>query len=135
MDCPFCNFRGDSLGKAVLENEYCIFIQNYNSIPEGSGIIIPKEHRETVFDLTYLEWEATYSLLHKVKELIDEQLSPDGYNIGWNIGKIGGQQVFHAHMHIVPRYSDELHAEKGIRYWIKQPENKRKNASERICDD
>lgn len=38
---------------------------------------------------------------------------------------------FHAHMHIVPRYADELYAGKGMRYWIKQSENKRKNADER----
>ena len=125
MICPFCNFVEDSLGKAVLENEYCIYIQDFNGIPEGSGIIIPKEHRETVFDITKTEWDATYDLLHKVKKLVDGQFNPDGYNIGWNIGKIGGQEVFHAHMHVVPRYVDEPYAGKGIRYWIKQPENKR----------
>jgi len=88
MECPFCNFRGDSLGKVVLENEYCVFIQDYNSIPEGSGIIISKEHRETAFDLTYLEWESTYSLLHKAKDFAIEtgaksislSTAPDNYS-------------------------------------------------------
>lgn len=101
-------------------------MQDYNGIPEGSGLIIPKEHRETVFDLTSIEWEATYSLLQEAKRFIDEQLHPDGYNIGWNIGKVGGQVVFHAHMHVIPRYADELYSGKGMRYWFKQPENKRK---------
>jgi len=124
--CVFCNFCDDSISEIALENEYCLFIQYFNSIPEGSGIVIPKEHRQTVFDLTLKEWEATYNLLHKAKKLIDEQFSPDGYNVGWNIGEVGGQEVFHVHMHIIPRYADELHAGRGIRYWIKQPENKRK---------
>lgn len=126
MECPFCNFTGDALAKVILENKYCVFMQYYNGIPEGSGLIIPKEHRETVFNLTPDEWKATYSLLHEAKRFIDEQLHPDGYNIGWNIGKIGGQEVFHAHLHIIPRYSDELYSGKGIRHWFKQPENKRK---------
>jgi histidine triad (HIT) family protein len=126
MECPFCNFTGDSLAKVILENKYCVFMQYCNGIPEGSGLIIPKEHRETVFNLTSNEWKATYSLLHEAKKFIDEQLHPDGYNIGWNIRKVGGQEVFHAHLHIIPRYSDELYSGKGIRYWFKQPENKRK---------
>lgn len=120
MEWPFCNFCDNSMAKVVLENEYCVFIQYYNSIPEGSGII-PKAHRETAFDLTPIEWEATYNLLHQAKKLIDGQFRPDGYNIGWNIG----QEVFHAHLHIIPRYSDELYAGKGIRYWLKKPENNR----------
>jgi diadenosine tetraphosphate (Ap4A) HIT family hydrolase len=126
MECPFCNFLGDSLAKVIIENKHCLFMQYYDGIPEGSGLIIPKAHRETVFNLTAIEWEATYNLLNEAKMLIDQQLHPDGYNIGWNVGKVGGQEVFHAHLHIVPRYSDELYSGKGIRYWLKKPENKRK---------
>lgn len=82
--------------------------------------------RETVFNLTYIEWKAIYNLLHEAKMLIDVQLHPDGYNIGWNVGEVWGQEVFHAHLHIIPRYSDELYSGKGIRHWLKKPENKRK---------
>jgi len=111
----------------VLENELCLFIQQENSTPAGSGIIVPRAHRETVFDLTPAEWNAAYGLLRAAKERIDEEFSPDGYNVGWNVGAVGGQEVFHAHMHVIPRYADELYAGKGIRYWIKQPENKHSN--------
>ncbi|MFB5663443.1 HIT family protein [Alteribacillus sp. HJP-4] len=86
---------------------------------EGSGVIVPKQHRETVFELTEEEWEATYSLLHKVKEYLDEMFSPDGYNIGWNCGETGGQTIFHSHLHILPRYKNEPFAGKGIRYLLK----------------
>lgn len=126
--CPFCGFRDDSKGRVALENDLCIFIQFHDSIPEGSGIVIPRKHRETVFDLTPAEWEATHSLLNEVKQIIDKQFKPDGYNVGWNVGKVGGQEVFHAHLHVIPRYADELYAGKGIRYWIKQPENKRRKS-------
>jgi diadenosine tetraphosphate (Ap4A) HIT family hydrolase len=51
---------------------------------------------------------------------------PQGYNIGWNVGSVGGQEIFHAHLHIIPRYEDEPLAGKGIRYWLKQPQNKRR---------
>jgi len=43
--------------------------------------------------------------------------------VGWNVGKVGEQEVSHAYLHVLPRYADELYAGRGIRYWIKQPEN------------
>ena len=123
--CPFCDFKEDARGKVTLQNEYCLYIECFDNVLEGWGMIIPRQHRETVFDLTREEWEATYSLLSEVKEQIDKRFQPDGYNVGWNVGTIGGQEVFHAHLHIIPRYKDEPYAGKGIRHWYKQEENKR----------
>jgi len=92
-------------------------------------MIIPRAHRETLFDLTREEWEATYDLLHAAKNLIDDVFKPDGYNVGWNCGSVGGQTVFHAHLHIIPRFADEPRAGRGIRWWLKQAENKRPNST------
>ena len=78
-----------------------------------------------MFDLTDEEWIATFSLLKLVKEMIDIEHEPNGFNIGWNIGIVAGQEVFHAHLHVIPRYANEPLSGKGIRYWIKQPSNKR----------
>ena len=50
---------------------------------------------------------------------------PDGYNLGWNIHPVGGQNVDLAHLHIFGRFADEPLANKGIRYTFKQPSNKR----------
>lgn len=88
----------------------------------GAGVIVPKAHRETVFDLTKDEWDATYDLLHKVKTYLDEHFKPDGYNIGWNCNEVGGQHVFHAHCHILPRYEDEPLSYKELRYFLKNDE-------------
>lgn len=126
-NCEYCNLNLE-IQSIILENEYCLFLQLKKPDIEGSGIIIPKEHRETVFDLTEKELEATFSLLKKAKEVIDKEYKPDGYNIGWNCGTTGGQHTFHAHLHVIPRYEDEPYAGKGIRYWFKSPENKRKKS-------
>ncbi|MEE8583517.1 MAG: HIT domain-containing protein [Acidobacteriota bacterium] len=45
--------------------------------------------------------------------------SPQAYNVGWNAGPIAGQDIAHAHLHVIPRFSDEPMA--GIRFWLKQP--------------
>ncbi|WP_112179884.1 MULTISPECIES: HIT family protein [Paraliobacillus] len=130
-NCVFCNPDLDSNQKVVLSNEYCVFlqleqVQLKGSLLEGAGIIIPKEHRETAFDLTPNEWEATYNLLQEVKKYIDKKHHPEGYNLGWNCGEVGGQHIFHSHFHVLPRYKDEPLAGKGIRYALKSEKNSRK---------
>ena len=90
----------------------------------GSGVIIPVRHAETVFDLTREEIDATFALLKHAKAWMDEQYHPDGYNVGWNCGAVGGQLAMHAHMHVIPRFRQEPYAGRGIRYWLKQPANR-----------
>lgn len=125
MRCPFCDLGPNQRKSVILENELCLFLQEPQPVLLGSGVIIPKEHRETVFGLTEGEWGSTFSLLKQAKERIDSEHNPDGYNIGWNNGIVAGQEVFHVHLHVIPRYSDEPLAGKGIRYWLKQPSNVR----------
>jgi len=124
MDCPFCPPRLDPT-EIALENAHCLFLRGDEPVLVGSGLIIPRIHRETVFDLTPAEWEATFALLQAVKALLDAQYKPAGYNVGWNTGAVGGQSVFHAHLHVIPRYPDEPLAGKGIRHWLKQANNRR----------
>ena len=122
-NCRFCDRLVDQT-ETILENDLCVFLQKKESVLIGSGLIIPRAHRETVFDLTPSEWSALYDIIHQAKTLLDQTYQPDGYNLGWNCGATGGQHVFHAHLHIIPRYKDEPFAGKGIRYWLSQDENK-----------
>ena len=124
MSCPFCPPRLSN-ENIVLESELSLYLQQPQKVLIGSGIIIPKAHRENTFDITPEEWADSYHLLHQVKTLIDKEYHPQGYNIGWNCGKTGGQEVFHVHMHIIPRFDNEPYAGRGIRYWLKQDANKR----------
>ena len=78
-----------------------------------------------MFDLSDKEWEATKDLLQQAKEYIDKSIKPDGYNVGSNCGEVGGQHIFHAHMHIIPRFIDEPMAGKEIRYLFKSKDNQR----------
>jgi histidine triad (HIT) family protein len=121
-DCPHCDPRQTS--EAFAESEHCFAIWAYEP-PEGGVLICPRAHRSTVFDLTTDEWNETQALLVRVRAAIDDRSAPDGYNVGWNVLPTGGQRVPHAHLHVVPRWSDEPHAGKGIRWWIKQPDNRR----------
>jgi diadenosine tetraphosphate (Ap4A) HIT family hydrolase len=124
-NCPLCELQFDQEQTVVLENEYCMFLQKPQEVLIHSGLIVPKSHRKTAFDLTKQEWEATYDLLQKVKDYLDEKCKPDGYNIGWNVNEVGGQHIMHAHLHVIPRFNDEPLANKGIRHWLKSKENQR----------
>jgi histidine triad (HIT) family protein len=125
MDCPYCPIR-EPEQKVVFENDLVLFLQDerYQGALRHSGVIIPIQHRETLFDLSDAEIAATFQLLARVKEWMDRRFSPDGYNIGWNCGRIGGQEVFHAHMHVIPRFQQEPLAGKGIRALLKSDANR-----------
>ena len=112
-------------GRVILANELCLFLQEPQRVLVGSGLIVPRAHRPTLFDLDADEWAATHSLLRQARELLDGLHRPQGYNVGWNVGATAGQEIFHAHLHVIPRFEDEPLAGKGIRYWLKQPGNAR----------
>ena len=126
MNCPFCPPKVND-NAILLENDLSLFIDLKHSILQGSGIIVPKAHRQSTFDLTTEEITSTFSLLTEVKALLDTEYSPQGYNLGWNCGAVAGQTVFHAHLHVIPRYASEPYAGKGIRYWLKQEPNRHNN--------
>ena len=83
-------------------------------------MVIPRAHRTTPWDLSRDEWVATQDLLSTLVERLGESHRPDGWNVGWNVGTVGGQSVQHAHCHLVPRYRDEPYAGRGIRWWLKR---------------
>ena len=103
----------------MLENAARWFIQQPQPVLVGSDIIVPKQDRETVLDLTEAEWAATFDLLQRAKRQPDAEHDPDGYNVGRDNGAVAGQSVFHVHLHVIPRFADEPLAGKGMRYWIK----------------
>ena len=126
-ECVLCNPHSQPEQRILLENEHCLYIQkpSEQTVLEGSGLIIPRKHVETAFDLSMDEWIATKQLMDQAKEILDQHYQPDGYSIGWNVYRTGGQHIPHAHLHIIPRFDDEPYAGKGIRHWIKQKENLR----------
>jgi diadenosine tetraphosphate (Ap4A) HIT family hydrolase len=125
-DCGLCHPDGNPDNRVIFRHDAVLFVQNEKEqgTLRGSGVIIPVRHAETVFDLAPQEIAATFALLKLVKAWMDEQYHPDGYNVGWNCGAVGGQIDMHAHMHVIPRFRQEPYAGRGIRYWLKQPANR-----------
>lgn len=129
-ECPFCHPVYDTEQRIVFETANCWFLQHEKAqgVLEGSGVIVPKQHRPSPFDLTPQEWQETQELLGLVKPFL-EQIAPDGYTLGWNVGEASNQSIGHSHLHVIPRFNDEPYAGKGLRHWLKKPENRRPGKS------
>jgi diadenosine tetraphosphate (Ap4A) HIT family hydrolase len=65
------------------------------------------------FDMTPEEKTAVMELVEQGKALLDQELKPDGYNVGINSGSAAGQTVMHAHVHLIPRYRGDTDDPRG----------------------
>ena len=122
--CLFCELDDPDI-EVVFVRELALFLRHprYQGSLKHSGVIVPRAHRPTAFDLNPDEWHATRELLLDVKQWLDSKYEPAGYNLGWNCWPVGGQDVMHAHLHVIPRFSQEPLAGRGIRSHLKSAAN------------
>jgi diadenosine tetraphosphate (Ap4A) HIT family hydrolase len=92
----------------IANNELAFAIPDGYPVSLGHTLIIPKRHIKSYFDLTNEELIAIYDLAKKVKKTIIKTNKPEGFNIGFNDGEVAGQTIMHCHMHIIPRYKDDV---------------------------
>src|SRR5688500_14452145 len=94
-DCPYCPpFEPPQTVRFADALVMYLDDERWQGALKHSGIIVPVRHAETVFDLTAEEVAATFGMLARVKEWLDAEHRPDGYNLGWNAGAVAGQEVF-----------------------------------------
>ena len=92
----------------MVENELAYVRFDNISLSRGHVLVIPKRHVASFFDMSTEEQAAVLGLLNQAQRLIQRDRSPDGYNIGVNIGKAGGQSRMHVHVHLIPRYVGDV---------------------------
>ena len=100
----------------LVENSLAYVRYDNNSLSRGHVLVIPRRHVASFFDMTKNEQDAILSLLTQAQRVIQKEHAPDGYNIGVNIGKAGGQSRMHVHVHLIPRYEGDVpNPQRGIR--------------------
>ena len=110
--CLFCTPRG-----VTRENELAYSTRDSYPVSPGHSLVIPRRHCPNFFELTPEEASACFELLRLERQSLETEFDPDGYNIGVNIGKAGGQSVMHVHWHLIPRYlGDHPRPQGGIRH-------------------
>ena len=104
-DCPFCCLPATRI---LDGNTQALAIADAFPISAGHTLVILRRHTGSWFELTNDEVVAVHELLHRMKDRLDENLKPDGYNIGINVGAASGQTIGHAHLHLIPRYAGDV---------------------------
>jgi histidine triad (HIT) family protein len=91
----------------IFENEAVIAFLTIEPITAGHTLVVPKVAFRNIFDAD----EKLLSDMMSVAKLISTALVAaglaDGVNLIMNNGASAGQEVFHAHLHIVPRIQDD----------------------------
>ena len=74
---------------------------------------MPRRHATTIWDLTGEEYAAGFELVRKAKDILQQRHQPAAFNVGVNCGEAAGQSVWHAHIHLIPRYKGDVADPRG----------------------
>ena len=103
MTCELCAPQD-----VVAQNALAYVRRDNHALSRGHVLVVPKRHVADFFDMAADEQAAVLALLNDAQRRIQREHSPDGYNIGVNIGSAAGQSRMHVHVHLIPRYAGDV---------------------------
>lgn len=107
-DCIFCKLaNGDIPTNTLYEDDGFRVILDAGPATKGHALILPKEHADNLYQLPDETAAQVMVLAKKMVSKMTEKLKCDGFNLVQNNGEVAGQTVFHFHLHLIPRYSDD----------------------------
>lgn len=101
-----------------MANDQAIAFHDGFPVTPGHSLIVPKRHIFSFFDATREEQTAMLDLLAEMRQILLKERKPDGFNIGINDGQAAGQTIMHLHIHLIPRYADDMPDPRGGVRWI-----------------
>ena len=125
-DCIFCKIlKGEIPFNKIYEDKDIFAFLDVNPVNKGHTLLIPKKHFENI----YVTPDKTISKMilgaKKLSIIIKKAMKSDGTNVYMNNEKAAGQQVAHAHIHIIPRLTKD-----GFTYW----QNKKKYSEKEMLE-
>lgn len=107
--CIFCRIiAGTAARSLVAEDEHAVAFMDIAQLTPGHVLIVPRRHARELADLSEDEAAATFRLVHRVVRAVKASgLRCDGYSVWQNNGRAAGQDVFHVHFHVIPRFPDD----------------------------
>jgi diadenosine tetraphosphate (Ap4A) HIT family hydrolase len=109
-DCPFCRVESS---RVVAANDLAFVVRDQYPVSPGHSLVIPKRHVADWWSTAPQERAAIDALVDTVKEGLDREFSPAGYNVGFNDRAAAGQTVFHLHVHVIPRFEGDVDDPRG----------------------
>lgn len=115
-NCVFCKIiKGEIKSERVAESNSFIAIRDMRPLSEGHTLIIPKTHHVTLLDLPNKLGEEMLRFSKQIASNLMDEKYADGFNVIMNNLAPAGQEVLHAHLHIIPRKEGD-----GIRFFVKK---------------
>mgnify|MGYP000286184194 FL=1 len=107
-DCIFCKIvAGEIPASKVYDDDHFLAFLDISQVTPGHTLVIPKKHARNLLEMTPDETAALFNIVSRVTKKVESATQPQGMNIISNMEEIAGQSVFHTHVHILPRYSQE----------------------------
>ena len=109
--CILCRIRtGDPevTDLTVYRDDLASVSLNLYPYNPGHLLLFPARHVEDLRDCTSEEQTRLSALTRYFLDILDQVLSPAGYNLGYNMGRPAGASLPHLHRHIIPRYPNEI---------------------------
>jgi len=120
-DCPFCKISPERIAFSWSHGHA---IWDGFPVSPGHLLLVPHRHAATWDDLTAEEKAALTAAIDESMAVIRARHTPNGFNVGFNLGAAAGQTVFHFHLHVIPRYSGDVADPRGgVRHVIPSKAN------------
>jgi len=106
MDCLFCKIANKEIpSRIITETENSIAFLDAFPVSRGHTLVIPKNHYEKVQDMSDVDNNDLFDIVHKVISKVDKLTGSTLLAI--HNGKDSGQEIPHVHVHLIPRESDD----------------------------
>ncbi len=110
MDCVFCRIvAGTADASVVYEDDRLLAFCDLNPVNPGHVLIIPKIHGVALADLDESDGSRMFMVAQRLAAALrNSGLRCDGVNLFLADGEAAGQEIFHVHLHVFPRYVGDL---------------------------
>ena len=116
--CVFCGvIDGVVPSRVVREDEHTVAFLDINPAAPGHTLVVPRLHVRTLAEADTATAGAVFAAASEVARLLRDQLAPDGLTVFQANERAGWQDVFHLHVHLVPR----LHGDALTPPWVPEP--------------
>lgn len=106
--CVFCEIvRGTVPSHRVHEDELIVAFLDINPAAQGHTLVVPKVHADDLFAADADTAAAVMRGVKAVADLLASRLGPDGLTLVQANRRAGWQDVFHLHMHVIPRWEGD----------------------------
>jgi len=110
-NCFLCQAAVDPEAKRhhrILLSPLSVAVLNLYPYNNGHILVAPRRHCARLEELSREERSEPIEMIERLVQLLEQELSPEGFNIGLNLGRVAGAGLpGHIHWHLVPRWSGD----------------------------